>query len=102
VAGVEQVERVDAIEPGPDVATYHLTTGKDVREQVTKAVVEAGFGVLELTRGERELERVFVELSRPTAGVAKKRKRRRAKARLDKAPAEAPAEAAAETKEEDA
>ncbi len=93
--GVEDVEQVEGLERGKGIASFHLQAQRDVREVACQALVSAGFGLLELSRGERELESVFLELSGPAEGRRKKKKRRRA-AEAEKA------EAAVEKTEEPA
>jgi ABC-2 type transport system ATP-binding protein len=77
VEGVRAVEAVDATEPGDRVATYHVSAERDVREALCRAAVGANFGILSLSRGERELESVFLELSRPAAGARRAKKKRK-------------------------
>jgi ABC-2 type transport system ATP-binding protein len=77
IEGVDQVDQVDGAERGKGIASFQLHAERDVREVVTQALVGAGFGLLELSRGERELESVFLELSGPGEGRRKKKKRRR-------------------------
>ena len=48
-------------------ATFRVEADADLREGLCRALVEAGFGVARLNRAERELEAVFVELSRGPA-----------------------------------
>ncbi|MCB9580875.1 MAG: ABC transporter ATP-binding protein [Polyangiaceae bacterium] len=87
VAGVDQVEAVEGVERGKGIQSFLLHAQRDVREAVAQALVGAGFGVLELSRGERELESVFLELSGPADGKKKKKKKRAA---ADDAPPPAP------------
>ncbi|UQA57358.1 ABC transporter ATP-binding protein [Polyangium aurulentum] len=65
VPGVVSVEAVDATEPGDGVSTLRVESESDVREAVCKALVVADLGLLEVRRGERELESVFLELAGP-------------------------------------
>ena len=76
VEGVTQVELASETE-GPGVASYRVALSRDTRDELTRAVVGAGFGLLELTRGERELESVFLELSKSSDEPARKKKKRK-------------------------
>jgi ABC-2 type transport system ATP-binding protein len=80
--GVTVVEPVAATEQGDRIATLQVGANKDVREAVCKALVEAGVGLLEIRRTERELESVFLQL----AGSAERSRgrERRAKAKAAK------------------
>ena len=62
VPGVTEVE-LDDTAPGPEQAQFRVRLAKDSRAELARAVVESGFGLLEVTRGERELESVI--LARP-------------------------------------
>jgi ABC-2 type transport system ATP-binding protein len=78
VPGVVSVESVDATETGEGVWTLRIESESDVREAVCKALVGADIGLLEVRRGERELESVFLELAGPqgdeTKGAVAKKK----------------------------
>ncbi len=63
VGGVQAVEVLPATEPGAAVSSFRIVAVSDVREQLVKAVVEAGCGLLELRLRERELESIFIELA---------------------------------------
>lgn len=80
LSGVTEVEALDGGDPTPGARRFVVRAERDVREALCRAVVEAGFGLLELTRGERELESVFLELAGPSEDAKKKRKKRRADA----------------------
>lgn len=97
VAGVLKVEAAESGDPSPDAVAFRLHTDKDVRDELVKAVVNGGFGLLELTRGERELESVFLELAK-TDGVAEERRKK--KRRKKKSEPEQEPEATEETREE--
>jgi ABC-2 type transport system ATP-binding protein len=101
VAGVLRVEAAETGDPSPEAASYRIHTDKDVRDELCRAVVNGGFGLLELTRGERELESVFLELAKTTNVDPERRlrKRRRRKAEPEPAP-EAKPEPAANDEEE--
>jgi len=63
LSGVLSAETIDASETGKDVVSLRVESEADVREAICKALVAADFGLLEVRRGERELESVFLELS---------------------------------------
>ena len=70
VPGVEGTEVISPSEPGADVMTCRVIATDEVREQVCRALVSAEIGVLGLSRSERELESVFLELSRAERGAS--------------------------------
>ena len=47
-------------ESGSD--TFRVATSEDVRSELCKKLVDAGHGVLQLSRAERELESIFLKL----------------------------------------
>ncbi len=61
--GVTSIKVLAAAEPGPRVVTLRVDADHDVREALCKALVEAGLGILQVGRGERELESVFLSLA---------------------------------------
>jgi ABC-2 type transport system ATP-binding protein len=61
--GVTSIKVLPAAEPGPRVVTLRVDADHDVREALCKALVEAGLGILQVGRGERELESVFLSLA---------------------------------------
>lgn len=63
VSGVQRVNETRAAEV--DTAAVLVTTDRDVRAELAKAVVQAGGELLNLSRGERELENVFARLAKP-------------------------------------
>jgi ABC-2 type transport system ATP-binding protein len=71
ISGVARLEPTTPSEPGPSIYSYQLFTDSDVREQIAKAVIGSGVGILELSRSERELENVFLELAGGTFGSVK-------------------------------
>lgn len=83
--GVTGVELGAATE-GPGIASYRVVLSRDTRDELTRAVVGAGYGLLELTRGERELESVFLELAKSLDEPARRKKKRK------KPPVDAPTE----------
>jgi ABC-2 type transport system ATP-binding protein len=60
VDGVKAVEEVKGGEVGSD--TFRVATSEDVRSDLCKKLVEAGHGVIQLSRAERELESIFLKL----------------------------------------
>jgi ABC-2 type transport system ATP-binding protein len=93
ISGVEGVSGVEEIVPAeggriPGEISYLVQTARDVRDELCRALVTSGFGLLELTRGERELESVFIELSRSLEQASGKRKKKKRRAKTE---AEAPA-----------
>jgi ABC-2 type transport system ATP-binding protein len=75
--GIDGVSEVEDAESGNDA--FLVRASRDVRAELSKAVVSAGFGLLELGRGERELESVFLELSKSVEPEPGKRRRRKKK-----------------------
>ena len=79
--GVREVEVLEPAEPGEGIASLRVAVTSDVREQVGKTLVQAGLGILELTR-EKELESMFLELLEegPEQSGRKRRKKKQAEA----------------------
>jgi ABC-2 type transport system ATP-binding protein len=69
VDGVRAVDVAPVTESGTDLATLLVDSAEDVREALVAAALAQGFGVLEISRHERELESVFLRLAGPK-GVA--------------------------------
>jgi len=61
--GVQSVTSISAMEPGPDVCSYEISCQSDIRERLVAAAVQAGAGVLQIVRAEKELESVFLRLA---------------------------------------
>lgn len=61
VDGVAAVHQVEA--EGQDELTFRVEATSDVRSEVCAALVKQGIGILELTRGKRQLESVFLQLA---------------------------------------
>jgi gliding motility-associated transport system ATP-binding protein len=102
VSGVSSVESVAADEhrQAPAETSFSLVCSSDVRDEICRAVVGAGLGLLELRRGERELESVFIELAKSleeTPGRRRRKKRKKDKAAAEQAAQDA---AAAESEKE--
>jgi ABC-2 type transport system ATP-binding protein len=67
--GVREVEVLPPSEAGFGVVTLRVFfTERDVREQLCKALVGAGIGILQIGLRERELESVFLNLAGPGDG----------------------------------
>lgn len=62
VAGVEPVGVEQGVAEEPGTATFRVEGTTDVRAEVCRALVEAGYEVVALHRAERQLERLFVGL----------------------------------------
>ena len=62
VTGVGLPDRPERAITAAGALTIRVSGEADVRAPVCRALVEAGHDVIGLTRAERELERVFVEL----------------------------------------
>ncbi len=82
VAGVTHVElSADAgSAPGGELAAFRVQLAGDTRDELSRAIVNGGFGLLEVTRGERELESVFLELAKSLDEPAQKKRKKRRKA----------------------
>jgi ABC-2 type transport system ATP-binding protein len=65
VGGVTAAQTAPANEPGERLVRLHVEATRDVREALGRAVVEAGLGLVEMTRSQRELESVFLRLAGP-------------------------------------
>ena len=71
---VTMVESIKPSEVGDGIATLAVRSESDARQEICRVLVEAGFGVLELARTERELENAFLRL------FVDEKERRRARA----------------------
>ena len=63
VAGVAEVTVVPTAEPSDRAVALLVEAETDVREELCRALVGAGLGVLELRRSDDELENVFLRLA---------------------------------------
>jgi ABC-2 type transport system ATP-binding protein len=64
-------------------ATLEIEAERDVRAELCAALVQRGLGILELRRGERELESVFLRLAaddEQRGGRPARKKKKRAEA----------------------
>lgn len=67
IASVTMIESLAPAESGEGISTFRVESSEDIREEIGRAVVGAGLGLVELSRSERELESIFLRL----AGSAK-------------------------------
>ncbi|HSL30110.1 MAG TPA: ABC transporter ATP-binding protein [Anaerolineales bacterium] len=66
---VSRVKAVRAVETKPDGSVeFEFVAGEDARPQVAKAVVQAGYELLEMRPVGLSLEEIFLELTRDNAG----------------------------------
>jgi ABC-2 type transport system ATP-binding protein len=105
VPGVVVADTADAAEAGENVFTLRVEAEGDIREALCKALVDAGIGLLEVRRSERELESVFLELAGSTTdaagAVAGTRKKTGKKSKKDRAAREARSGAKAAVSEQE-
>ncbi len=71
VPGVKHVEASPSADATPGVRAFQVDADRDVREEACRALVQAGLGVLELSRRERELESIFLRLANRATGAGK-------------------------------
>ena len=70
IDGVHAVSPLRENETEPGIDSFRVSSGSDVRAEICRVLVGAGAGVLELTRSQRELESVFLQLSQPDSTPA--------------------------------
>ncbi|KYF75759.1 ABC transporter ATP-binding protein [Sorangium cellulosum] len=96
VEGVTSVEQLATAEPGSDVVSFAVEADRDVRAALCAELVQAGIGILEVKRSERELESVFLRLATRATPATKDRTAAATRARsggeANKTPAEEQAE----------
>jgi len=68
--GLRGVEAVTAPAEQGEVNVFALTLAEDVREEMARTLVGRGFGVLEMSRTDLELESVFIQLMQRGEGSA--------------------------------
>jgi ABC-2 type transport system ATP-binding protein len=95
ISAIQEIEAADASEPGADIASLRISVTSDVRDDICKALVGAGIGVLQLGR-EKELESMFLQLLGEETSLPRRRARKKKRAE-DAAPA--PEQPAADDKE---
>ena len=91
LASVREVEVLEPAEAGEGIASLRVAVSSDVREEVGKSLVQAGLGILELSR-EKELESMFLELLGEGAEHAGRKRRKKKQAEADNADAPAPSQ----------
>lgn len=104
LAGVVNADVEASSEAGEGLFTLRVEAEGDVREVLCKALVQAGIGLLEVRRSERELESVFLELagsSLETTAPARKKTGKKVGKKDRAAAAEDKAEAKSTAKTED-
>jgi len=89
LSSVREVEVLEPAEAGEGIASLRVAVSSDVREEVGKSLVQAGLGILELSR-EKELESMFLELLGEGQEHAGRKRRKKKQAEADAAHAEAP------------
>jgi ABC-2 type transport system ATP-binding protein len=69
VGGVVKVDLQSSVEGSAN--HFRVETDKDLREELAKAVVQGGFGLLQLSPAEPELESIFIQLTQVKGGKSK-------------------------------
>jgi len=64
IEGVDEAREAEALGEGKGALAVAIVTGTDVREELVKTVVTSGYGLLGLERDSKELESVFLELTK--------------------------------------
>ncbi|MEP7049759.1 MAG: ABC transporter ATP-binding protein [Pseudomonadota bacterium] len=79
--GVREVETLEPAEAGEGIASLRVATTRDVRETVSRSLIQAGLGILQFSK-EKELENMFLELlgEGATQPARKRRKKQQAEA----------------------
>lgn len=65
IPGVGAVEVTTPSEKGELISTFRVESVQDLREEISRALVSEGIGLVELSRSERELESIFLRLAGP-------------------------------------
>ena len=84
LAGVRDIEVLEPAEAGEGIASLLVAITSDVREEVGRCLVQAGLGILELSR-EKELESMFLQLLGEGAEQAGRKRRRKKQSEADAA-----------------
>jgi ABC-2 type transport system ATP-binding protein len=71
VGGVTSVRAIEPRETGAQVVSLRVDADRDVRESVSRVLVEARIGILEIVRSRRELESIFLRLTGANGADAK-------------------------------
>jgi ABC-2 type transport system ATP-binding protein len=87
--GVSEVEVLEPAEAGDGIASLRIAVSSDVREEVGKGLIQAGLGILELSR-EKELESMFLSLLGEGQEHAGRKRRKKKQAEADAESADAP------------
>ncbi len=88
LAGVREVETLEPAEAGEGIASLRVATTSDVRETVSRSLIEAGLGILQFSK-EKELENMFLELLGEDSAQPGRKRRKRKKAEAEAAASEA-------------
>jgi ABC-2 type transport system ATP-binding protein len=76
IAAIQEIEAVEPTEAGAGVASLRISVTTDARDEICKALVSAGIGVLQLGR-EKELESMFLELLGEDTSLPRRRARKK-------------------------
>ena len=76
LSGVRELEWLEPSEAGDGIVSLRVSVTADVREEIGKRLVQAGLGILELSR-ERELESMFLSLLGEGDEQARKRRKKK-------------------------
>jgi ABC-2 type transport system ATP-binding protein len=63
IGGIASVRALDSREAGAGVMTFRIEADRDVREALSRTLVQNDLGILELVRSRRELESIFLKLT---------------------------------------
>ncbi len=50
--------------PDPDIATFLITSEDDIRAQLNKDIITAGYDILEISSSEKSMEDIFHKLTK--------------------------------------
>ena len=90
MVGVREIEVLEPAEAGEGIATLRIAVTSDVREEVGRNLLQAGLGILELSR-EKELESMFLELLGEGQEHAGRKRRKKRQVEADSGHGEPPA-----------
>ncbi|HEY4156620.1 MAG TPA: ABC transporter ATP-binding protein [Polyangiaceae bacterium] len=76
IAAIQEIEAVEPTEAGAGIASLRISVTTDARDEICKALVSAGIGVLQLGR-EKELESMFLELLGEDTSLPRRRARKK-------------------------
>jgi len=80
--GVREVETLEPAEAGEGIASLRVATTSDVRETVSRTLIQAGLGILQFSK-EKELESMFLELLGEGAAQPGRRRRKKKQAEAE-------------------